>query len=46
MVTNVIEVSIRSPQLFYGSAEESLQEQLLPSYIRDIAGRAANWCIK
>lgn len=33
-------------QLVYGSAEEFLHEQLLPTYVRDVDGRAAKWCIE
>ncbi len=32
------------PGLVYGSTEESLHEQLLPTYVRDVDGRAAKWC--
>jgi hypothetical protein len=32
--------------LIYGSAEEFLHEQLLPTYVRDVDGRAAKWCIE
>lgn len=35
----------KPPQLLYGSAEEQLHEQLLPTYVRDVDGRAAKWCI-
>lgn len=31
-------------KLVYGSAEEFLHEQLLPTYVRDIDGRALTWC--
>jgi hypothetical protein len=34
------------PELVYGSAEEFLHEQLLPTYVRDVDGRAARWCIE
>ena len=33
-------------ELVYGSAEEFLHEQLLPTYFRDVDGRAAKWCIE
>ncbi len=33
-------------ELVYGSAEEFLHEQLLPTYVRDVDGRAAKWCIE
>ncbi|MDQ0867478.1 NADH:ubiquinone oxidoreductase subunit [Arthrobacter globiformis] len=33
-------------ELVYGSAEEFLHEQLLPTYVRDLDGRAARWCIE
>lgn len=34
------------PELVYGSAEGFLHEQLLPTYVRDVDGRAAKWCIE
>jgi hypothetical protein len=34
------------PELVYGSAEEFLHEQLLPTYVRGVDGRAAKWCIE
>jgi hypothetical protein len=34
----------KPPELVYGSAEEFLHEQLLPTYVRDVDGRAAKWC--
>ncbi|MDQ1058060.1 hypothetical protein QFZ23_001961 [Arthrobacter globiformis] len=34
------------PGLVYGSAEEFLHEQLLPTYVRDVDGRSARWCIE
>ena len=36
----------KPPELVYGSAEEFLHEQLLPTYVRDVDGRAAKWCIE
>jgi len=33
-------------ELVYGSAEEFLHEQLLPTYVRDVDGRAAKWCLE
>ena len=33
-------------ELVYGSAEEFLHEQLLPTYVRDVDGRSAKWCIE
>lgn len=36
----------KPPQLVYGSAEEFLHEQLLPTYVRDVDRRAAKWCIE
>lgn len=35
----------KTPELVYGSAEEFLHEQLLPTYVRDVDGRAAKWCM-
>ena len=35
----------KPPELVYGSAEEFLHEQL-PTYVRDVDGRAAKWCIE
>lgn len=35
-----------APQLVFGSAEEFLHEQLLPTYIRDIDDRSAKWCLE
>lgn len=32
--------------LVFGSAEEFLHEQLLPTYVRDVDGRSAKWCIE
>ena len=34
----------KPPELVYGSAEEFLHEQLLPTFIRDVDGRSAKWC--
>ncbi|WP_142045874.1 DUF4913 domain-containing protein [Arthrobacter sp. SLBN-100] len=31
------------PQLVFGSAEEFLQEQPLPTYVRDVDDRSAKW---
>jgi hypothetical protein len=36
----------KPPELVYGSAEEFLHEQLLPTYVRDVDGRAAKWCLE
>jgi hypothetical protein len=36
----------KPPELVYGSTEEFLHEQLLPTYVRDVDGRAAKWCIE
>lgn len=36
----------RPPELVYGSAEEFLHEQLLPTYVREVDGRAAKWCVE
>jgi hypothetical protein len=36
----------KPPELVYGSAEEFLHEQLLPTYVRGVDGRAAKWCIE
>jgi hypothetical protein len=33
-------------QLVFGWAEEFLHEQLLPTYVRDVDGRSAKWCIE
>jgi hypothetical protein len=33
-------------QLVFGSGEEFLHEQLLPTYVRDVNGRSAKWCIE
>lgn len=32
------------PPLIYGSAEEFLHAQLLPSYIRNVRGKQMRWC--
>jgi hypothetical protein len=32
--------------LVYGSAEEFLHEQLLPTYVRDVDDRSAKWCME
>lgn len=34
------------PPLVYGSAEEFLHEQLLPTYIRNVRGKQARWCTR
>ena len=34
-----------TPELVYGSAEEFLHEQLLPTYVRDVDDRSAKWCV-
>jgi hypothetical protein len=36
----------KTAELVYGSAEEFLHEQLLPTDVRDVDGRAAKWCIE
>ena len=36
----------KPPELVYGSAEEFLLEQLLPTYVRDVDGRSFKWCIE
>jgi hypothetical protein len=36
----------KPPQLVYGSVEEFLYDQLLPTYVRDVDGRSAKWCIE
>lgn len=36
----------KAPELVYGSAEEFLHEQLLPTYARSITGESAKWCIE
>lgn len=36
----------KPPELVYGSAEEFLHEQLLPTYVRDVDGRSATSYIK
>jgi hypothetical protein len=36
----------KPPELVYGSAEEFLHVQLLPTYIRDVDGHSAKWCIE
>ena len=33
----------KAPQLVFGSAEEFLHEQLLPTYVRDVDDRSAKW---
>lgn len=35
-----------APQLVFGSAEEFLHEQLLPTYVRDVDDRSAKWCME
>lgn len=35
-----------APQLVFGSAEEFLHEQLLPTYVRDVDDRGAKWCME
>lgn len=32
------------PPLVYGSAEEFLHEQLLPTYVRNVRGKQMRWC--
>ena len=34
------------PELVYGTAEEFLHEQLLPTYVRSVTGKTAKWCIE
>jgi hypothetical protein len=36
----------KPPELVYDSTEEFLHEQLLPTYVRDVDGRSAKWCIE
>lgn len=36
----------KAPELVYGSAEEFLYEQLLPTYVRSVSGKSAKWCIE
>jgi hypothetical protein len=36
----------KAPELVYGSAEEFLHEQLLPTYVRSVTGKSAKWCIE
>lgn len=33
-------------QLVFGSAEEFLHEQMLPTYVRDVDDRSAKWCME
>lgn len=35
-----------APELVYGTAEEFLHEQLLPTYVRSVSGKTAKWCIE
>jgi hypothetical protein len=35
-----------APRLVFGSAEEFLHEQLLPTYVRDVDDRSAKWCME
>jgi hypothetical protein len=34
------------PELVYGTAEEFLHVQLLPTYVRSVTGKTAKWCIE
>ncbi|SEJ77795.1 protein of unknown function [Arthrobacter sp. yr096] len=36
----------KAPVLVYGSAEEFLHEQLLPTYVRSVTGKSAKWCVE
>lgn len=36
----------KAPELVYGTAEEFLYEQLLPTYVRSVTGKTAKWCIE
>lgn len=36
----------KTPELVYGTAEEFLHEQLLPTYVRSVTGKTAKWCIE
>jgi len=36
----------QKPELMYGSAEDFLHEQLLPTYVREVDGRSARWCLE
>lgn len=36
----------KAPELVYGTAEEFLYEQLLPTYVRSVSGKTAKWCIE
>jgi hypothetical protein len=36
----------KAPELVYGTAEEFLHEQLLPTYVRSVTGKTAKWCIE
>ncbi|MDR7083251.1 hypothetical protein J2X01_002545 [Arthrobacter ginsengisoli] len=40
------DVEPAKPQLVFGSAEEFLHEQLLPTYVRDVDNRSAKWCME
>ena len=35
-----------APQLVFGSTEEFLHEQLLPTYVRDVDDSSAKWCME
>ena len=36
----------KAQELVYGTAEEFLHEQLLPTYVRSVTGKTAKWCIE
>lgn len=36
----------KPPELVYGSAEEFLHEQLLPTYVRSVNPKSSKWCIE
>lgn len=36
----------KKPELVYGSPEEFLHEQLLPTYVRSVTGKSGKWCIE
>lgn len=42
--TNKGETAEKAPGLVYGSAEEFLHEQLLPTYVRSVTGKRLKWC--
>lgn len=36
----------KAPELVYGSAEEFLHEQLLPTYVRSVNPKSSKWCVE